>query len=151
MADGVEREAVSAPLTLAERAALKVAVITRFLGYRQGQYNLRVIEGLLAKHGGDVRQALAASRRRGEHEIMSEGWRLGNFSWCGPGCEWVECKGSCPSTPICVWRPGNNPLRQQQPDVVVTWREVFEYVARRQQPGLFEWAEQAGQATGAVA
>jgi len=133
-------------LTALERGRLKATAIEEFLASRAEGWNVRAIESLLDRCGGDVGRALAQSGRLRHGEIRSVGARLGGFSFGGPGRPWVECWGTCPGAPLRVWRPGAGPWVRDEPDVVVSWREVFQYVARRRQPGLFGWVEPAGAA-----
>lgn len=82
---------------------------------RCGQPLEEHIQQWLDDCGGNVSQALK--------RIPAN---LGHFGSYGPGIPSLRCWGTPPQTPISVWSPER--WVDEEPDLTITWREVFEYV-----------------------
>ncbi len=99
------------------------------------------IKDLLGRAGGNVTRALELCREPAyppEWGIReTRGLHLAQWGYCGPDEPWIKAQKSAPDNPILVWAPGHTPVDQRQPDLVVTWREVFQYVAGQFQLALF--------------
>lgn len=119
---------------------LRQWAIENVLDHVQNRWVERTIAGLLAEAGGSVRQALELSRRRYFRDGYGDetvGYMLatGYGSYCKEGS--VKTERGAPDGKIHAWGPGRGPW-DGTPDVVVTWREVFEFVAGQYQLALFE-------------
>jgi len=109
-----------------EREEARVCAIERTLRLYTDEWLVGLIRAALEAAHGDVVKALGEM-----DEHLSE--TLGYFGSCGPGVPRLECHGPARSTDISVWV--DEPHFGRDPDLVVTWRGVFEYVAETQQIG----------------
>ncbi len=84
-----------------------------------------LIRELLDAAGNDVRVALKLMTKRRPGHPDTPSVTLGNWSSCVG--EWrARCYGAASTRPIQVWTAER--AWQGPPDLIVTWREVFEYV-----------------------
>ena len=120
--------------------------VKRVLGHTADGYDQKLIQGLLDDAGDDVSLALRLMTRRGEYGY-SAAVSLGNFGSCGPNYPRVDCLGSAGQHPILAWLPGQDYFDGRLPDLVIQWREIFQYVkdgcVRTVQTTLFDYKEVA--------
>ncbi len=92
----------------------------------QGSQREKFILELLKDADGNVSKALKLSTqiRPGWYESYAE--LMGNFGTSGPDSPRVNCGGSAGSASLEAWLPGSK--ISFQPDLIIPWREVFEYV-----------------------
>lgn len=108
------------------RDELWLRAVTLALGNVENGYNRKLVGRLLDEAGGDVAKALSLLTRRPAGGGSTVSFRLGNWGYCGSDCR-LECWGSAASADIQAWDGPDH--WDRPPDLVVTWREVFEYVA----------------------
>lgn len=106
--------------------------VEKVLSHVQNRQVERRIQASIDAAGGNISRALV----EGDFDGMGD---FGSYGLKRPG---IQCHGSVPRTPISVWRPGRDIM--EEPDLIVTWREVFEYVKNGKQKyfqmSLFEVA-----------
>jgi ParB/RepB/Spo0J family partition protein len=106
-----ERGAAQAALAPLREEALRQAVSSI------GHY----LWPLLAEHRNDPKAALA--------NVGAYSQSMGNWSVSGPRLIAVEAAGAVKSGKIKVWPADSDHFFRGEPDLVLTWREVFEYAA----------------------
>lgn len=108
-----------------------VYVVEQFLTGIENEYAEKAIVHCLEEAGGNISQAT---------NMLPISIALRGFS--GPDTPRAECWGSIPRTVISVWMPDNSQKWEGDPDFVIKWREVVEYVKngkkRVYQPVLFQ-------------
>jgi len=104
-------------MTPEEERELRNWAIERVLTQFENRWIERIIQGLLAEHGS----------ARAAYENMSgdDSFHLGNFGSFGNGGS-VDCRNSAKSGEIHAWRGAHD---WGNPDLIITWLEVFEHVA----------------------
>jgi hypothetical protein len=111
-----------------DEAEIRAFVIERVLSNIQDRWVERQIEDLL-RRGGSVGKALALCGK-GNPPYGSIGSRIGNWGSYCRGEVSIQAYGSAPNVAIRVWGPECTDHRFP-PDLVITWREVFEAVWER--------------------
>jgi hypothetical protein len=88
------------------------------------------IEGLLEKAGGNVARAVELMSDR---SVTDAGRLLGHW---GVSCKRyrVQCWGSAPRHPVEAWMGPDH--WDREPDLVVSWKEIFQFVRGVRQPRL---------------
>lgn len=102
--------------------AVRETVIKRLLTQQQW----RTIEKLLEQSNGNIDHALSLSKERNQYD-RSIGDDLGNFGRCSPNEVSFTVRGSAPSNDVQVWLPDSSITNA--PDLTISWRTVFQYVA----------------------
>lgn len=105
--------------------------VDRALSKYAGDFARRQIESLLEKAGGD---AVKAVQLMGDHSVTDASRLLGNW---GASCKRyrVGCWGNAARHPVEAWIGPNH--WDRPPDLVIQWKEIFQYVAGIHQPRLF--------------
>ena len=108
------------------------AVERHALGHVADNYCRRQVE-MCVKQTATISQAIALAVFRG-------GCMLGWWGMSAPDLG-SRCMGAFPRQPVHVWIAPKRWSRDDDPDLVITWREVFEYVRdghRTVQLSMFE-------------
>ena len=107
----------------------------------KGEYQEKMIQRLLKIANGNVSQALAMMTKVHWREDWtgycdlrydSISARLGGHSYTGPNIPRVDVMGAAASHPVHAWFPESK-WDHKKPDLIIPWREVFEYIARDRQ------------------
>ncbi len=92
--------------------------------------NIREIRDCLRRAHGDVTKALTFLAEDGVGNYLGCGGRCGPAHHGKPSYR-VECYGPAHSHPINIWIGDNH--WDREPDLIMSWRTVFEYVAAMDQ------------------
>lgn len=114
--------------------AWQIAVDRYILHHVADNYSARQAISCLEEARGNISRAIA---------LAAQGDRcmFGNWGCYSPKELDVLCRGAFPSTPIQVWIHPHKSYGRDEPDLVITWREIFEYIRdghRTVQLSMFE-------------
>lgn len=106
---------------------LWLEAVLRAVGSREDSFKRRMIRDLLHRADGDAGKAVKLMG------ATDASFVLGNFGACMHTCR-IWCMGNAASHPVEAWIGPD--YWRRPPDLVIPWREIFQYVEGVWQPRL---------------